>query len=47
MICDRVMGLDAAIGVAASRGHFQLNVYKPPGNSPGAKPSGAALYLGR
>ena len=29
MICAQVMGNDAAISVAASQGHFQLNVFKP------------------
>ncbi|MDR0596742.1 MAG: class II fumarate hydratase [Clostridiales Family XIII bacterium] len=29
MVCAQVMGNDAAIGFAASQGHFQLNVYMP------------------
>ena len=29
MVCAQVMGHDTAIGVAASQGHFELNVYKP------------------
>jgi fumarate hydratase class II len=29
MVCTQVMGHDVAIGVAASQGHFELNVYKP------------------
>jgi fumarate hydratase class II len=29
MVCAQVMGNDAAIGVAGSQGHFELNVYKP------------------
>ncbi len=29
MVCAQVFGHDAAIGFAASQGHFQLNVYKP------------------
>jgi fumarate hydratase class II len=29
MVCAQVMGHDAAIGFAASQGHFELNVYKP------------------
>jgi fumarate hydratase class II len=29
MVCAQVMGHDAAIGLAASQGHFELNVYKP------------------
>ncbi len=29
MVCVQVMGNDAAIGFAASQGHFELNVYKP------------------
>jgi fumarate hydratase, class II len=29
MVCTQVMGHDAAIGFAASQGHFELNVYKP------------------
>ena len=29
MVCVQVMGLDAAIGFAASQGNFELNVYKP------------------
>ena len=29
MVCIQVMGHDAAIGFAASQGHFELNVYKP------------------
>jgi fumarate hydratase class II len=29
MVCVRVMGNDAAIGIAASQGHLQLNTYKP------------------
>jgi fumarate hydratase class II len=29
MACVQVMGNDAAIGFAASQGHFELNVYKP------------------
>ena len=29
MVCAQVMGFDAAIGFAASQGHFELNVYKP------------------
>ncbi len=29
MVCAQVMGHDTAIGVAASQGQFELNVYKP------------------
>ncbi len=29
MICTQVMGNDAAIGIAGSQGHFELNVFKP------------------
>ena len=29
MVCAQVLGHDAAIGFAASQGHFELNVYKP------------------
>ncbi len=29
MICAQVMGHDVAIGIAASQGQFELNVYKP------------------
>ncbi len=29
MVCAQVIGNDAAIGVAGSHGHFQLNVFKP------------------
>ncbi len=29
MVCVQVMGNDAAIGIAASQGNFELNVYKP------------------
>jgi fumarate hydratase, class II len=29
MVCIQVMGHDVAIGIAASQGHFELNVYKP------------------
>ena len=29
MVCTRVMGNDAAIGFAASQGHYQLNVFMP------------------
>ena len=29
MVCLRVMGNNAAVGMAASQGQFQLNVYKP------------------
>jgi len=29
MVCLQVMGHDVAIGIAASQGHFELNVYKP------------------
>jgi fumarate hydratase class II len=29
MVCAQVMGHDLAIGIAASQGHFELNVYKP------------------
>jgi fumarate hydratase, class II len=29
MVCVQVMGNDAAIGIAGSQGHFELNVYKP------------------
>lgn len=29
MVCAQIMGHDAAIGFAASQGHFELNVYKP------------------
>jgi len=29
MVCAQVMGHDAAVGFAASQGHFELNVYKP------------------
>jgi len=29
MVCAQVMGHDAAIGLAASQGQFELNVYKP------------------
>lgn len=29
MVCAQVMGNDAAIGIAGSQGHFELNVFKP------------------
>jgi len=29
MVCAQVMGNDAAIGIGASQGNFELNVYKP------------------
>jgi fumarate hydratase class II len=29
MVCTQVMGHDVAVGIAASQGHFELNVYKP------------------
>ncbi|MGR3363509.1 MAG: class II fumarate hydratase, partial [Maritimibacter harenae] len=29
MLCCRVLGNDAGIGVAGSQGNFELNVYKP------------------
>ena len=29
MVCAQVLGHDAAIGFAASQGHFELNVYQP------------------
>jgi fumarate hydratase, class II len=29
MVCARIMGNDTTISVAASNGHFELNVYKP------------------
>src|SRR5262249_40027421 len=29
MVCTQVLGHDVAIGIAASQGHFELNVYKP------------------
>ncbi len=29
MVCAQVMGHDTAIGMAASQGQFELNVYKP------------------
>jgi fumarate hydratase class II len=29
MVCCQVMGNDVAVGVAASQGNFQLNVYMP------------------
>ena len=29
MVCTQVMGYDVAIGIAASQGQFELNVYKP------------------
>jgi len=29
MVCVQVMGNDATIGIAASQGHFELNVFKP------------------
>jgi fumarate hydratase class II len=29
MVCTQVIGYDVAIGIAASQGHFELNVYKP------------------
>jgi fumarate hydratase class II len=29
MVCAQVMGNDAAVGVAGSHGHLQLNVFKP------------------
>ncbi len=29
MVCAQVMGHDVAVGIAASNGHFELNVYKP------------------
>jgi fumarate hydratase class II len=29
MVCAQVMGHDVSIGVAASQGQFELNVYKP------------------
>ena len=28
-VCVQVMGNDAAVGIAGSQGHFELNVYKP------------------
>ena len=28
-VCAQVMGNDAAVGIAGSQGHFELNVYKP------------------
>ena len=29
MVAVQVMGLDSAVGIAASQGHFELNVFKP------------------
>ena len=29
MVCTQVIGNDAAIGIAGSQGHFELNVFKP------------------
>ncbi len=29
MVCAHVMGLDAAVGIGGSTGHFELNVFKP------------------
>jgi fumarate hydratase class II len=29
MVCVQVMGNDAAVGIAGSQGHFELNVFKP------------------
>ncbi len=29
MVCAHVIGNDAAVGIAGSQGHFELNVYKP------------------
>ena len=29
MVCAQVMGHDVALGIAASQGQFELNVYKP------------------
>jgi fumarate hydratase, class II len=29
MVCAQVMGNDAAVTVAGSQGHFELNVFKP------------------
>ena len=29
MVCTQVLGYDVALGIAASQGHFELNVYKP------------------
>ena len=29
MVCTQVIGLDAAVGMAGSGGHLQMNVYKP------------------
>jgi fumarate hydratase class II len=29
MVCTQVMGLDAAVAMAGSGGHLQMNVYKP------------------
>ena len=29
MVCAQVIGLDTAVGVAASQGNFELNVFKP------------------
>ncbi len=29
MVCTQIMGNNAAIGMAGSQGHFELNVYKP------------------
>src|SRR6201988_325717 len=29
MVATQVMGNDAAIGIAGSQGHFELNVFKP------------------
>ena len=29
MVCVQVIGLDTAVGVAASQGNFELNVFKP------------------
>ena len=29
MVCAQVMGLDAAVGIGGSNGHFELNVFKP------------------
>ena len=29
MVCTQVLGHDVALGIAASQGQFELNVYKP------------------
>ena len=29
MVCAQVMGNDVAVGIGASNGHFELNVFKP------------------